>query len=73
MLLLERSKPRWGEKMRHRTNRYLNNHLEQAQRAIKQRIRSRGSFTRVALAKRICQGTTEGGPFSARAHAGMRS
>jgi hypothetical protein len=33
-----------GEGVRHRTNRYLNNHLEQDHRVIKQRIRPMGDF-----------------------------
>ena len=36
-----------GEAVRHRTNRYLNNHLEQDHRGIKQRIRPMGSFKSV--------------------------
>jgi transposase-like protein len=44
-----------GEEVRHRTNRYLNNHLEQDHRGIKQRIRSMGGFKSVESAKRFCR------------------
>jgi transposase-like protein len=44
-----------GEEVRHRTNRYLNNHLEQDQRGIKQRIRPMGGFKSVASASRFCR------------------
>jgi putative transposase len=44
-----------GEEVRHRTNRYLNNHLEQDHRGIKQRTRSMGSFKSVESAKRFCR------------------
>jgi transposase-like protein len=44
-----------GEAMRHRTFRYLNNHLEQDHRGIKQRTWPMGGFKRVESAKRFCQ------------------
>jgi transposase-like protein len=44
-----------GEGVRHRTNRYLNNHLEQDHRGIKQRLRPMGGFKSVESAKRFCR------------------
>lgn len=44
-----------GEEVRHRTNRYLNNHLEQDHRGIKQRTRLMGGFKSVESAKRFCR------------------
>jgi transposase-like protein len=44
-----------GEGVHHRTNRYLNNHLEQDHRGIKQRIRPMGGFKSVESAKRFCR------------------
>jgi transposase-like protein len=44
-----------GAAVRHRTNRYLNNHLEQDHRGIKQRIRPMGGFKRVESANRFCR------------------
>jgi putative transposase len=44
-----------GDRVRHRTNRYLNNHLEQDHRGIKQRIRPMGGFKSVEAAKRFCR------------------
>jgi putative transposase len=44
-----------GEGVRHRTNRYLNNHLEQDHRAIKQRIRPMGDFKSVESAQHSCR------------------
>ena len=44
-----------GEEVRHRTNRYLNNHLEQDHRGIQQRTRPMGGFKSVASAKRFCR------------------
>jgi putative transposase len=44
-----------GEEVRHRTNRYLNNHLEQDYRGIKQRIRPMGGFKSVESAQRFCR------------------
>ena len=41
--------------MRYRTNCYLNNHLEQDHRGIKQRIESMGGFKSVESAKRFCR------------------
>jgi putative transposase len=38
----------------HRTNRYLNNHLEQDHRGIKQRYRSMGGFKHGNTAARFC-------------------
>jgi transposase-like protein len=44
-----------GEGIRHRTNRYLDNHLEQDHRGIKERTRPLGGFKRVESAKRFCR------------------
>jgi len=44
-----------GEAVHHRTNRYLNNHLEQDHRGIKQRTRSMGGFKSVESAQRFCR------------------
>jgi putative transposase len=49
--ILEPSKRSWGEAGRHRTNRYLNNHLEQDHRGIKQRTRPMGGFQSVKSAQ----------------------
>jgi len=49
------SKAELGEAVRHRTNRYLNNHLEQDPRGIKQRIRPMGVFKSVESARRFCR------------------
>jgi len=45
----------FGEAVPHRTNRYLNNHLEQDHRGIKQRVRPMGGFKSVESAKRFCR------------------
>jgi putative transposase len=42
-----------GEEVRHRTNRYLNDHLEQDHRGIRQRIRPMGGFKSVESATRF--------------------
>jgi putative transposase len=39
----------------HRTNRYLNNHLEQDHRGIKQRYRPMGGFKHGTTAARFCR------------------
>jgi transposase-like protein len=44
-----------GEAVTHRTNRYLNNHLEQDHRGIKQRIHSMCGFKRFVAAARFCR------------------
>src|SRR5262245_40216994 len=44
-----------GEAVTHRTNRYLNNHLEQDHRGIKQRTRPMGGFKRFVSAARFCR------------------
>jgi putative transposase len=44
-----------GQEVRHRTNRFLNNHLGQDHRGIKQRIRPMGGFKSVESAKRFCR------------------
>jgi putative transposase len=44
-----------GEGVCHRTNRYLNNHLEQDHHGIKQRTRPMGGFKSVDSAQRFCQ------------------
>jgi transposase-like protein len=43
-----------GKDVRHRTNRYLNNHLEQDHRGIKQRTPSMGGFKRMDSAECFC-------------------
>jgi putative transposase len=45
----------FGKEVRHRTNRYLNNHLEQDHRGIKQRLRPMGGFKSMESAKRFCR------------------
>jgi transposase-like protein len=45
----------FGKEVHHRTSRYLNNHLEQDHRGIKQRIRPMGGFKSVESAKRFCR------------------
>jgi putative transposase len=49
----------FGEAVRHRTNRYINNHLEQDHRGIKQQIRPMGGFKSVESAKRLCRAHDE--------------
>jgi transposase-like protein len=44
-----------GEEMHHRTNRYVNNHLEQDHRGIKQRTRPMGGCKSVESARRFCR------------------
>ena len=44
-----------GEEICHRTNRFLNNYLEQDHRGIKQRTRPIGGFKSVESAKRFCR------------------
>jgi putative transposase len=44
----------FGEQVAHRTNRYLNNHLEQDHRGIKQRYRPTTGFKTFATAARFC-------------------
>jgi len=48
-----------GEGVSHRTNRYLNNHLEQDHRGIKQRTHSMCGFKRFVSAERFCRGYEE--------------
>jgi transposase-like protein len=48
-----------GEEVRHCTNRYLNNQLEQNHRGIKQRIRPMGGFKSVESATRFCRAHDE--------------
>jgi putative transposase len=45
----------FGERVMHRTNRYLNNHLEQDHRGIKQRYRPMCGFKTSNTAGRFCQ------------------
>jgi putative transposase len=49
------SKPCVGKEVRHRTNLYLNNHLEQDHKGIKQRILPMEGFPSVELAQRFCR------------------
>ena len=44
-----------GDAVLHRTNRYLNNHLAQGHRGIKQRTRPMGGFKSIESAKRFCR------------------
>jgi putative transposase len=44
-----------GEAVRHQTNRYLNNHLEQDHRSSKKRTPPMGGFKNFASAKRFCR------------------
>jgi transposase-like protein len=48
-----------GEVVRHRTNLYLNNHLEQDHRGIKQRILPMGGFNSIESAQRFCRAHDE--------------
>ncbi len=43
-----------GQDVTHRTNQYLNNHLEQDHRGIKQRVRPMLGFKRFTSAARFC-------------------
>jgi putative transposase len=45
----------FGKRVLHRTNRYLNNHLEQDHRGIKQRYRPMGGFKAFPTAARFCR------------------
>jgi putative transposase len=45
----------FGNRVTHRTNRYLNNHLEQDHRGIKQRYRPMGGFKHGHTAARFCR------------------
>jgi putative transposase len=45
----------FGDQVTHRTSRYLNNHLEQDHRGIKQRYRPMGGFKTVATAGCFCR------------------
>jgi putative transposase len=45
----------FGERVMHRTNRYLNNHLEQDHRGVKQRYRSTGGLKTFGTAARFCR------------------
>lgn len=45
----------FGDQLRHRTNRYLNNHLEQDHRGLKQRYRPMGGFKIFPTAARFCR------------------
>jgi putative transposase len=45
----------FGDRVTHRTNRYLNNHLEQNHRGIKQRYRSTGGLKTFGTAARFCR------------------
>jgi putative transposase len=45
----------FGAEGRHRTHRYVTNHVEQAQRGINQRIRPMGGFNSVESATRVCR------------------
>jgi putative transposase len=45
----------FGDQVTHRTNRYLNNHLEQDHRGVKQRYRSTGGLKTFGTAARFCR------------------
>jgi len=45
----------FGDHVQHRTNRYLNNHLEQDHRGIKQRYRPTGGLKTFVTAARFCR------------------
>jgi putative transposase len=45
----------FGERVIHRTNRYVNNHVEQDHRGIKQRYRPTGGFNTFDAATRFCR------------------
>jgi putative transposase len=45
----------FGDRVAHRTNRYLNNHLEQDRRGIKQRYRPTGGLKTFVTAARFCR------------------
>jgi putative transposase len=49
----------FGNQVRHRTNRYLNNHLEQDHRGIKQRYRPMSGFKHGNTAARFCRAFDE--------------
>jgi putative transposase len=49
----------FGVEVHHRVSRYLNNHLEQDHRGIKQRIRPMGGFKSVTSATRFCRAHDE--------------
>jgi putative transposase len=49
----------FGNQVLHRTNRYLNNHLEQDYRGIKQRYRPMGGFKQGHTAARFCRAFNE--------------
>jgi putative transposase len=53
----------FGGQVRHRTNRYLNNHLEQDHRGIKQRYRPTTGLIIIATAARFCRIFDEGHAF----------
>jgi putative transposase len=48
-------KAEFGNSVAHRTNRYLNNHLEQDHRGIKQRTHSLCGFKSLVSTERLCQ------------------
>jgi putative transposase len=45
----------FGERVLHRTNRYLNNHLEQDHRGVKQRYRATTGLKTFGTAARFCR------------------
>jgi putative transposase len=49
----------FGERVIHRTNRYLNNHLEQDHRGIKQRYRPTGGLRTLRTAAQFCRAFDE--------------
>jgi transposase-like protein len=61
-----------GEGVRHRTNRYLNNRLEQDHRGIKQRTRPMGGFKSVESARPFAASMTKCVTFSVTARGETR-
>ena len=53
-----------GKRVRHRTNRYLNNRLEQDHRGIKGRCRPMLGFKSTTSARRYCRGSTTNSEIS---------
>jgi len=62
-----------GEAVRHRTNRYLNNHLEQDHRGIKQRTRPMGGSRLSSRCDVFAESMTKCGTFSGCALGGTRA
>jgi transposase-like protein len=61
-----------GEEVRHRTNRYLNTHVEQDHRGLKQRIRPMGASRVWRRPHAFAGRMTKSGTFCVPAHAEMK-